>query len=220
VPLQGVLFDMDGTLVDSEVIWVDAIATALRGRGVIVSQEEASDLVYGHAWPDIFREIARRYPGVYASRQAMEAVTVPLYARCSGERDIRIQPSINLLRALARRYPIAIVSGSTRSRIQATIADVGIADCVAAFVSCEDVPAGKPDPAAFLLGAARLGVAPAACLVFEDSTAGVLAAKAAGMRCVALARDNARGQDLTAADAVLPSLDAFDLERFLAAWPA
>jgi sugar-phosphatase len=141
---------------------------------------------------------------------------VPLYTQCSQQRDIRIHPSIDLLRALARRYPVAIVSGSTGSRIQATIDELQIGDCVAAFVGCEDVSSGKPDPEAFLLGAKRLGVPAAACLAFEDSTAGIQAAKAAGMRCVALARENARGQDLTAADLVVSSLDAFDLERFVA----
>jgi sugar-phosphatase len=95
-------------------------------------------------------------------------------------------------------------------RIQATIDDLQIGDCVAAFVGCEDVPVGKPDPAPFLLGAERLGVPAPACLVFEDSAAGVRAAKAAGMRCVALSRENARGQDLSAADLVLPTLAAFD----------
>lgn len=212
--LQAILFDMDGTLVDSEVIWVDAIAAALRRRGVDVTHEEVVLLVYGHAWPDIYREIARRYPDAYPSRQAMEEVTVPLYTEYSQQRDIRIHPSVGMLRALARRYPVAIVSGSTRARIQATIAELQIADCVTAFVGCEDVPVGKPDPAAFLLGARRLGVPASACLVFEDSAAGVRAAKAAGMRCVALCRENACAQDLTAADLVLPSLDAFDLERF------
>jgi HAD superfamily hydrolase (TIGR01509 family) len=190
---------------------VEAIAAALRQRGVPVTDAEISQLVYGHAWPDIFREIACRYPDVYPSRQAMEAVTVPLYLQYSQRCDIRIHPSIDLLRALAGRYPVAIVSGSTRARIQATIDELQIGGCIAAFVGCEDVPVGKPDPAAFLLGARRLGVAPAACLVFEDSTAGVRAAKAAGMRCVGLSRGNAQGQDLSAADLVLTSLDAFDL---------
>jgi sugar-phosphatase len=212
--LQAILFDMDGTLVDSEVIWLDAIAAALRQRGAEISDAEAVALVYGHAWPDIYREIASRYPDAYASRQAMEAVTVPLYTQCSQQRDIRIHASIDLLRALAQRYPVAIVSGSTRSRIEATIADLQIGDCIRAFVGCEDVAIGKPDPAAFRLGAQRLGVPASACLVFEDSAAGVQAAKAAGMRCVALCRDAARGQDLTAADLVLTSLAAFDLESW------
>ena len=211
--LLAILFDMDGTLVDSEVIWVDAIEAALRRRGVELTHEDVVRLVYGHAWPDIFREIARRYPDAYPSRQAMEAITVPLYIQCSQQRDIRIQPSIDLLRKLAQRYPVAIVSGSTCARIQQTINDLQIGDCVATFVGCEDVPIGKPDPAAFRLGAERLGVPAAACLVFEDSAAGVQAAKAAGMRCVALSRQNASRQDLSAADLVLSSLDAFDLER-------
>ena len=205
--LQAILFDMDGTLVDSEVIWLDAIAAALRQRGAEISDAEAVALVYGHAWPDIYREIASRYPDAYASRQAMEAVTVPLYTQCSQQRDIRIHPSIDLLRALARRYPVAIVSGSTGSRIQATIDELQIGDCVAAFVGCEDVSSGKPDPEAFLLGAKRLGVPAAACLAFEDSTAGIQAAKAAGMRCVAVTTSfPAKELQAAGADLVRPGI--------------
>jgi HAD superfamily hydrolase (TIGR01509 family) len=146
----------------------------------------------------------------------MEAVTVPLFEDLSRRRDIRILPSIELLGRLAVRLPVAIVSGSTRARVLQTLADQDLASAVRCVVACEDVPAGKPDPAGFLRAARELSVPPAGCLVFEDSAAGVAAAKTAGMRCVALAREDAVGQDLSAADLVLPTLARFDEERFWA----
>jgi len=212
--LRAILFDMDGTLVDSEVLWVDAIEAALVQRGVAVTRATVVRLVYGHAWPDIFRRIQQDCPGVYPSRQAMEAVTVPLFRQLSRQRDIRIHPSIDLLKQLAGRFPVAVVSGSTRSRICETLAETGLTAHVRLFLGCEDVPCGKPDPAGFLMAAQALRVPPASCLVFEDSAAGVAAAKAAGMRCVALVRGNAAGQDLRAADRVVPSLAGFDADRF------
>ncbi len=76
-------------------------------------------------------------------------------------------------------------------------------------VATEDTPRGKPDPAPYLLAAERLGVAPEACVAFEDSRAGVLSAKAAGMRVVALQRPGAPKQDLSDADEVLMELGDF-----------
>lgn len=212
--IQAVIFDMDGTLIDSEILWVDAIEIALRQRGATLTRADATRLVYGHAWPDIYRQIEVRYPGLYPSRQAMEAVTVPLFREYRSQRDIRIQPSIELLRRLSQRLPAVIVSGSTRSRVRETVETLELGPCLRGFFACEDVPAGKPDPAGFLMAARFLGVPPSSCLVFEDSAAGVTAAKAAGMRCVALQRANAGDQDLSRADLVLSSLADFDPRQF------
>lgn len=212
--LQAVLFDMDGTLIDSEALWVDAIELALRQRGATLTHADAIRLVYGHAWPDIYRQIEVRYPRLYPSREAMEAVTVPLFREYRSQRDIRILPSIELLKRLSQRLPVVIVSGSTRSRVRETVEALELGPCLRGFFACEDVPAGKPDPAGFLLAARFLGVPPSSCLVFEDSAAGVTAAKAAGMRCVALRRENAGDQDLSRADRVLSSLADFDPRQF------
>lgn len=214
IPLQAAIFDMDGTLIDSEGLWVDAIAEALRQRGAAVTEDDAVRLVYGHSWPDIFRRIEGLFPGLYASRQAMEAVTVPLFQEYCRQRDIRIEPSIALLRRLSRCLPVVIVSGSTRARVAETIAALDLEGCLQGYFGAEDVSAGKPDPEGFLLAARRLGVPPATCLVFEDSTAGVRAAKAAGMRCVALRRAQAAVQDFGVADEVLTSLADFRPERW------
>jgi len=212
--LQAVLFDMDGTLIDSEALWVDAIELALRQRGATLTHADAIRLVYGHAWPDIFRQIERTYPGLYPSRQAMEAVTTPLFREYRSRRDIRIHPSIELLKRLAKQLPVVIVSGSSRARVRETVETLGLGPCLRGYFACEDVPAGKPDPAGFLLAARFLGVPPTSCLVFEDSAAGVTAAKAAGMCCVALRRANAGEQDLSSADLVLDSLGDFDPAPF------
>ena len=101
------------------------------------------------------------------------------------------------MRHLARDYPIAIVSGSAREDIARNIAMLGITEQVRFFISYEDCSPGKPHPGGYLLAAARLGVPPAACVVFEDSTAGVAAARAAGMHCVALRHRDRPPQELS-----------------------
>ncbi|MBT3287149.1 MAG: HAD family phosphatase [Victivallales bacterium] len=202
------LFDLDGTLLDSETIWIDAIGTALRMRDIDLSQAEATELVLGRSWMDIFANIRERFPESYATRDAMEAVTVPLYQECMATRDVRIHSSIDLLHRLARQAPTVIVSGSTRDRIAESLVLMDAEDLIPFYIGCEDYELGKPAPDCFLLAAERLGVAPERCLVFEDSAAGVAAAKTAGMACVALHRY--RTPPPAGADVVLGDLGDFD----------
>jgi len=206
---RAFLFDLDGTLLDSEILWVDAVRGALVEKGCPVTAEEALALVYGRSWGDIYAQVRDDYPGVYPSREAMGERTCALFEDLKRTRDIRIESSIRLLAALGERHPVAIVSGSSRRMIAESIAFMGVEPYVRLYLGSEDYPAGKPDPACFLLAARLLGVPPAACVVFEDSTAGVRAAKAAGMRCVALRRPGRPPQDLSEADEVLADLGAF-----------
>jgi len=82
------------------------------------------------------------------------------------------------------RIPFAVVSGSTRDSVTASLASLQLLDRFDALVCAGDYEKGKPDPEAFLLAAAKLGVAPETCLVFEDTDLGIQAAKAAGMAAV------------------------------------
>lgn len=211
---QAYIFDLDGTLMDTEILWIDAIEIALREKGCACTHEHVRELVFGRAWSDIYADIAREFPNAYPTRVSMEAVTVPLFEQYCRTRDVRIASSVTLLRDLSQKHPVGIVSGSTRSRITQSIAFLEIEADVDIYVGCEEYSPGKPDPAGFLLGARRLGAAPEACLVFEDSAAGVRAAKAAGMRCVALKRPGTPDQDFSLADAVLPDLAQFDPAAF------
>ena len=210
--ISAFLFDLDGTLLDSEILWVESIQRALAELGSPISDAQALELVYGRAWRDIRERIHREYP---ASRDGdFERHIQRIFDELKAVRDIRIHSSIELLKRLGSHYPVAIVSGSTRSTIAESVRLMGAEPYVRLFVSTEDCVAGKPDPECFLLAARRLGVAPESCLVFEDSSAGVRAAKAAGMRCVALRRPERPAQDLSMADEVLEDLSGFTLEHY------
>jgi len=88
------------------------------------------------------------------------------------------------IRAEHGRIPFAVVSGSTKESVVASLVSLKLLDRFDIFVCAGDYKKSKPDPEAFLLAAARLGVAPEDCLVFEDTEMGIQAAKAAGMASV------------------------------------
>ncbi len=101
---------------------------------------------------------------------------------------------------------LAVASSSPMEQIQMVVAGLALSDAFRALVSGYEVQRSKPDPAIMLLAASRLDVSPSACLVLEDSSAGIQAAKAAGMVGVAVPNAYTRHQDLSLADAVLTTL--------------
>lgn len=213
--IQAIIFDLDGTLIDSELLWCKAMKQLVVSRGLEMTDSYATELVVGRAWSDIVVRLCSDYPSIQGDNEAIEQESLTHYHALRGTTDIRIASSIRLLEQLARRYPVVIVSGSTRRQVADAIALMGVNGSLKFYLGSEDYPRGKPDPECFLLAARRLGVEPEDCLVFEDSTAGVRAAKAAGMRCIALLRNCHSGQDLSDADEVLEDLVDFDPARQL-----
>ena len=180
------LFDLDGTLIDSETIWIEAIQAALAAKGIQVTIEDVTRIEYGRAWKEIYRDIHSRWPDAYPTIQEMEAFTVAYYERVTATRDISIPGSVTLLKRLATEgYAVGIVTGSTRERIAAVIKKLELAPYVKGYVGGEDYPNGKPAPDGYLAGARLLGARPEQCVAFEDAPAGIASAKAAGMLCVA-----------------------------------
>ena len=211
MPISAFIFDLDGTLIDSEGIWARCIFLALEAAGAPVTFTEIRHLEFGKSWEELFLDIQFRWPGCYRCRQEMEGWMAPVFRDLSAGMDLSIPGSKGLLlRLVQQQYPVTIVSGSTRQQVQQAIRRLGVEEYIRFFVCCEDVRAGKPHPEGFLKGAELLQTAPANCLVFEDKHAGVMAAKAAGMRCVLLQRPDAIPQETRGADLVLADLADFD----------
>ncbi|MGW8178805.1 MAG: HAD family hydrolase [bacterium] len=213
--IEAFIFDLDGTLMDSDVLYVEASRQALELAGVSISYDESVELVYGRGWSVIWDDICERFPGAYDASEDMEAVIRRLFLEMRSTLDISIPGSVKLLKDLSQEFPVTIVSGSPRVDVEEGIRLMGIESYLEFYMGSEDYPSGKPDPTCFVVASQKLKVLPSRCLVFEDSSAGVRAAKAAGMYCIALRRNNAPPQDLSEADSVLGDLSDFDLQQFL-----
>jgi sugar-phosphatase len=212
--IDAFIFDLDGTLVDTELLWAEAMSAFLGDRHCECSRDAVLSIVFGRSWTDIYRDITGRYPSLSnTSSHAMAESLRSYYLRLREESDsVIIHSSVALLKKLSKQYPVIIVSGSPRADVEEAVGLLDASDSVRFILGAEDYSPGKPSPAGFLLGAQKLGVEPRNCVVFEDSRAGVSAAKAAGMRCVALARRCAHPQDLSSADWILPDLADFSVE--------
>lgn len=208
--ITAFIFDLDGTLIDSEILWCQALGKLIGRRGFSVTEAYTHELVLGRAWSDIVARMRVDYPAIHDDIGKIERESILYYEELKGKADIRIPGSVELLTRLGRRYPVAIVSGSTRGQIADAIAMMGVGEHLRFFLGSEDYGRGKPDPGCFLMAASRFGVEPGACMVFEDSAAGVRAAKAAGMTCVALRRPGYPAQDVSTADEIVSDLAQFN----------
>ena len=186
------LFDMDGTLVETERFWSIGLCDLLRDDGFELPFEEAYRIVCGHSWNAIYQDTVARFPseGAYSNDEQADRLK-PYYLRAREGADLRIPGSTEAFLALARHTPCAIVSGSRREDVEETADLLGIRESIALIVGAQDCPIGKPAPDGYLMAAQGLGVEPSRCVVIEDSNAGVRSGLAAGMRVVALDRSGA-----------------------------
>ena len=213
--VKAAFFDLDGTLVDTEVYWVKATWLALtRVYDFPLTADEVQLLVYGRAWGDIYRHLVASYPDRCGTITEMEAAIEVEFRGLTAVNDTTIPGSVDCMRRLAEVMPVAIVSGSPGKMIADAIAKMGVEDCVTFHLGSERYSPGKPSPVCYLMAAEQLAVDPKHCIVFEDSQAGVTAAKAAGMGCIGLKRPG-NTQDISHADLVLSSLADFDLDAWL-----
>lgn len=183
-PFAAAIFDMDGLLFDTEALGREAWGRALAEFGYRLDDGLYLSLV-GRDMRQRERLLRKRF-GPDLPFEAVKARRLELGEEQESGGALRPKPgAVELVRELAaRRLPLAIATGTERPRARRRLEQAGLAGYFPVLVCAEDVAHGKPAPDIFLAAAERLGVAPARCLVFEDSCASVRAASAAGMGVV------------------------------------
>lgn len=176
-----VIFDCDGVLVDSEPIAVELLLEMTRAAGGEITREAAYERFLGCSLSKIVAELEDRHQ-ITVTAGLLESMRVGLYERFKQE----LQPIHAVGEALSRlEQPFCVASSSQPERIRLSLSLTGLADRFASNIfSATMVRHGKPAPDLFLHAAAQMGVEPHACVVVEDSPAGVTAAKRAGMRVI------------------------------------
>ncbi|HET9243458.1 MAG TPA: HAD family phosphatase [Gaiella sp.] len=206
--IEGVVFDLDGVIVDSEHVWDEVRQRLAEERGGRWHDEASRDMmgmsslewsrymhdVIGLAEPpeEINAEVVRRLVDVYREQ-------LPL-----------LDGAVEAVEALAKRWPLALASSSNRELIELVLRESELDRWFTATVSSEEVARGKPAPDVYLEAARRLGVDAGRCAAVEDSENGIRSAKAAGLRVVAIPNPQYPPAEdaLALADVVLPDVAA------------
>jgi HAD superfamily hydrolase (TIGR01509 family) len=202
--LLGVIFDCDGTLVDSEPLAGEAWRRTLVPHGYAVTDADL-EACLGTTYKRTHAYMAER-----VELPAADALWIELRANLFGLYATDLKPFPDALETLAelleRGVPVAVASSSVRERLDHTLASVGLEFGIT--IAGDEVEHGKPAPDMFLLAAERLGIAPRRCVVVEDSAPGVAAGQSAGMPTLGICRVAGTEASLAVADRVVNIISA------------
>lgn len=205
----AVLWDMDGTLVDSEefhwLSWRDTMAAEglpITRDQFVVTFGQRNDSILPHwlgagATPDRIQHIGDAKEALYR-KLVRESGLAPLPGAAEWVRRLHQE-----------KWRQAVASSAPRANLDVVLEVIGLAGCFQAVASAEDVTAGKPDPQVFLIAASRLQIPPGQCVVVEDAAAGVEAARRAGMRSIGVSRKGSLAADVAVSSLADLPLDIF-----------
>jgi len=212
--IRGVVFDMDGVLVNSHPVHRAAWRQFLQSIGTEVSEHELAFILEGRTRTEILRHYLGDLPEEDLQR----------YGRRKDEIFRGMEHEITLIAGVlefvrqlnSRGIACAVATSASEIRTSSTIERIGLGGCFEAVVTAGDVEAGKPDPAVYRLACERLNVSPQAALAFEDACAGVQSAISAGLRCIGLASNGLRTQLLEmGAEQVIADFAGLTIDNFL-----
>jgi len=207
---RAVLWDMDGTLVDSEELhWISWRET-MANEGIAITREQ-----FLASFGQRNDSTIPRWLGAASTPERVERISYDkdeLYRNLVRKNGISPLPGVaDWVRRLHEQgWLQAIASSAPRANVDVVLEALAAADRFQSIVSAEDVRRGKPDPEVYLTAASRVGASPERCIVVEDALAGVEGARNAGMRSIGVSHN---GKHLPA-DIVVPSLDLLDSNAF------
>lgn len=211
-PIVAVIFDLDGVIVDSEHVWDAAREAFARERGGRWHERAQEDMMgmSSREWSRYMHEVL----GVSDPPEEISAGVVRRMESIYREELPLIEGAPEAVARLAERWPLGMASSSNRPVIDLVLELAGLGRYFRATVSSEEVARGKPAPDVYLEAARRLGADPSRTAAVEDSHNGILSAKAAGMRVVAIPnRRYPPGEEaLSAANLVLNSISGLTPE--------
>ncbi|WP_276483090.1 hexitol phosphatase HxpB [Paraflavitalea pollutisoli] len=218
--LEAVLFDMDGLLIDSEPFWKDAEKEVFGAVGVDVTPELALQTCQ-MTTKEVTAFWYRHQPWPQKGLDEIELAVINRVAELIEAGGNQLPGVVAILQLISKAgYKIGLATNAPLALVPTVLRRLAIEHYFHSTSSAELEENGKPAPDVYLTAARKLQVSPAHCLVFEDSTSGVLAAKAAGMKVIAVpAKQQYDDPGFAIADLKLPSLEVFSEEHILQLWP-
>lgn len=212
MPIEAIIFDMDGVLVDSEVYWDQSRVEFARDRGKTWT-EAFQRLAMGRStveWAAVMQDKLRL-------NESIDDIIVEMKARVIAHYEQRMPTrpgAIESVRHMKAHFRVGLASGSPTEIIKAVLRITGLDQLFEVIIYGDDIARGKPAPDIYLAALARLGVAPAAAVGIEDSANGLRSLHAAGMAAVAAPSPGfpLPPEALALADARIDTLEAFDLD--------
>ena len=203
---EAVVFDLDGLLLDTEQVWDEVREALTRERGGRWHDRAQADMMgmSSTEWATYMHETL----GLAEPPEELNRLVVERMQERYRERLPLIDGAVDAVRRLGEQWPLGLASSSNRELIDLALELMDVGDLFRVTVSSEEVERGKPAPDVYLEAARKLGVAPEQAVAIEDSGAGIRAAKAAGMRVIAVPNPHfpPPSEALERADVVLDSL--------------
>lgn len=214
--MEAFIFDMDGVIVESELLHARIKMETFRHFGIPFDEERLNRYM-GRASKELFAEVLQEQGKKELSAQEMAVYKHQRYLEVLEQGDSlpQVPGTLQLIQCLKNAGArIALATSSQPKAAEFVLHQFGLETAFESVLTCADVTETKPNPEIYLLVAERLGVSPVDCVVLEDSQNGVAAAKAAGMTCIGYRNPYSGKQDLGQADFVVDAISDIDIAEF------
>ena len=190
--IEGIIFDMDGVISDTQKLHSRVETDLLRRYGINITPEEITQKYSGVRTKEFFDELLKKQKKEYNLDSLMDEKW-KLMEKFALHSVDAIEGSVDLIKRLnIEGYPLAVASASNLNYVLSVLNTLKLKEYFTYVVSGDMVSKGKPNPESFLLAASKINIKPNLCLVIEDGVSGMIAAKDAGMYCIGLVQNKAK----------------------------